>query len=488
MTDDSSPGFFSRLRKILWPIERGEYRKLLPMLGIYFFAAFAYHILRDIKDTLIITAEFSGAEVIPFLKVWAVLPAAVICTFSFNKLFNRYRYESVGAIIISCFVSFLLLFIFVLYPNRDALHLHSFASFLEGILPRGFGGFIMMIRYWSFSLFYIVSEMWGVMVLSLFFWRFINDSTAIGEAPRFYPLILLSGNCSGIFSGPISYYVSHNIKSLIIGGDLWEQSLIILIFMSIVCGVIIVALFRRLYTVSPYTCKGLTPSHKVKMSLKKNFACIMKSRALLYITMLVLCYNVTNNLLEVLWKNQIRVLHPEPRDYNAYINQVTMWIGIVSVALSLSMSGIFRRLGWTFVAMITPRILLWTSVIFLPLLLLRDSFAIGITAPLVLVVFMGSLQNVLMRASKYTLFDATKEIAFVSLTSEERRHGKSAIDGIGSRFGKSGGALLSQGFLMVFGTLSASAPYIVGILMIAIIPSFLSSTKRLGRDIEGKTA
>lgn len=138
--------------------------------------------------------------------------------------------------------------------------------------------------------------------------------------------------------------------------------------------------------------------------------------------------------------------------------------------------------------MSTPRTLLLTSLLFLPLLILHNSFDLGLTIPLTLIVFIGSMQNVLIKASKFSLFDATKEIAFVSLGTEDRRNGKSAIDGIGSRLGKSGGSLLYQGFLIMFGSLSASTPYIAIILMVAIIPSFLSATKTLANEIDGKTS
>ena len=66
------------------------------------------------------------------------------------------------------------------------------------------------------------------------------------------------------------------------------------------------------------------------------------------------------------------------------------------------------------------------------------------------------------------VFDATKEMAFIPLTHEERLKGKASIDGVGSRLGKSGGALIHSGLLMVFSSLAVSAPYIAAILMIVI--------------------
>ena len=56
-------------------------------------------------------------------------------------------------------------------------------------------------------------------------------------------------------------------------------------------------------------------------------------------------------------------------------------------------------------------------------------------------------------------------MAFIPLGHECKLKGKAAIDGVGSRFGKSGGSMIHQGLLMIFGTVSMSAPYVAVILM-----------------------
>jgi len=59
---------FGKWRSIFWPIHTFELKKLLPMLFLFFLILFNYTVLRDTKDTLIVTAAGSGAEAIPFLK------------------------------------------------------------------------------------------------------------------------------------------------------------------------------------------------------------------------------------------------------------------------------------------------------------------------------------------------------------------------------------------------------------------------------------
>ena len=54
------------------------------------------------KDTVVVTA--SGAEVIPFIKVWVMFPMAILLTILFTKLSNRFSQERVFYIMVSGFL------------------------------------------------------------------------------------------------------------------------------------------------------------------------------------------------------------------------------------------------------------------------------------------------------------------------------------------------------------------------------------------------
>lgn len=108
--------------------------------------------------------------------------------------------------------------------------------------------------------------------------------------------------------------------------------------------------------------------------------------------------------------------------------------------------------------------------------------AFGMT-PLALIVFTGSLQNILSRAAKYTVFDATKEMAFVPLSIESKIKGKAAIDGVCNRLGKSGGSMIHQSLLIVFSTFTATAPYVASVLFV-IIAIWMFAIRLLGREFD----
>jgi ATP:ADP antiporter, AAA family len=489
---------FSGWRACLWPVHYHELKKLIPMLLIFFFITLDYNILRTLKESVLITAKHSGAEVIPFAKVWGVFPGAVLTTLLYTWLSNRFSREKVCYIMLSLFMSYFFIFAFVLYPIRDVIHPHATADFLETVMPAGFKGLIALFRYWTFTIFYVASELWSSTILAVLIWGFANQITKINEAKRFYGIFGVGANFSGIFAGMISVYccTSSLTAHVYIGEDSWHQSLILLISLVLICGLFAIAIFRwmNVYVLSdkrfydPTTVKS-EGEVKGKLSLKESLKILISSRYLACIALIVVIYNVVINLTEVIWKSQVMELYPHPADYTIYMNHIVSLIGVVATLCSLFVSNsAIRKYGWTFTAMLTPIVLSITSIAFFgfffidktaPYLLIAS---LSIT-PLSIVVFIGATQNILSRAAKYSVFDATKEMAFVPLDPETKLLGKAAIDGFGSRFGKSGGSMILQTLLLFFTTLTASAPY-VALALIIMLGIWSLAVKSLGSQFK----
>ncbi|WP_068467429.1 NTP/NDP exchange transporter [Candidatus Protochlamydia phocaeensis] len=501
-TPTASPEF-SPWRSYLWPVHHYELKKLIPMLFIFFFISFDYNVLRTLKDSLLITAKSSGAEVIPFVKVWAMFPGAILMTLLFTWLSNRLPREKVFYIIISIFLAYFFVFTFVLYPIRDFIHPHATADKLETLLPMGFKGFVAMFRYWTFTIFYVMSELWGSSVLFVLFWGFANQVTKISEAKRFYGLFGVGANFSGIFAGQASVYCCNYTRqggSFPLGEDPWHQSLILMVSLILIAGGIALALFRwmnvevltdrRYYDPSSVKTEGEVQG---KLSLRQSLSYLLHSKYLLCIAAVVISYNLIINLTEVIWKHQVRELYPNPSDYTLYMNHIVSIIGVVATLSSLFVSGnAIRKFGWTFTALLTPMVLLLTSIGFFTFFFMKrvspDMVVslLGFT-PLALVVFFGSAQNVLSRGAKYSVFDATKEMAFVPLSPESKLIGKAAIDGVCSRLGKSGGSVVHQSLLLLFSTLSTSAPY-VAVVLLAVLVVWVVAIRLLGKQFNELTA
>lgn len=487
----STTSDFGRWRSLFWPIHAHEVKRVLLMAFILFLVCFNYSIVRNLKDSIVVTAQSSGAEVIPFIKVWALLPMAIIITLLYTRLCNRFSQESVFYIMVSGFLVFFGLFAFVLYPLNSYIHPHQFADSIESSMPVGFKGFIAMWRNWSFTLFYVFSELWGTIAINVLFWGFANEVTKIGEARRFYSVFGVAANLAAIVSGQAANLFADETS--------WEHTLDILVVIVILVGCLTMGLFRWLNRrmLVGHSFDGMhepgeqlkneqLKKEKKRLSIRESFSFLSNSKYLLCIAVMVIGYNLSINLVEVVWKDQLRLQYSSPSEYNTYMNNLTSAFGIISTLTAICMSYLIGRFGWTRIALITPIIMLVTSTGFFSFIIFRDALAgpvmmLGGATPLAIAVFFGAAQVCMSKAAKYSVFDATKEMAFIPLSHEYKLKGKAAIDGVGSRFGKSGGSFIHQGLLMVFGSLASSAPY-VGVILMAVVTGWVMAVRSLGKQ------
>lgn len=492
MSETKQPEF-GKWRSFFWPVHNFELKKLLPMFFLFFFINFNYTILRDTKDALIVTAPGSGAEAIPFLKVWGVLPIAIIFMIVYSKLSNIFSKEKLFYYTIGFFITYFAVFALFLYPNKDILHPTLAADKLQEFLPAGLSGMVALIRNWTYALFYVMSELWGSVAISLLFWGFANDTTKVSESKRFYALFGLGANVAMLFSGPAIIYFSNIRSKLPAGVDAWGITLNWMVGMVVASGLIIMGIYwwinknvltdPRFYDANE---RKRSKKEKPKMSLKESFAYLARSKYIGCLAVLVIGYGIAINLVEVTWKGQLKFQYPNPNDYQAFMGMFSLITGTATILMMLFVGGnVIRRFGWKTGALITPVVLLITGVGFFSFVIFRDyltSFiAILGTTPLMLAVIFGTAQNVMSKSAKYSLFDPTKEMAYIPLDQEAKVKGKAAIDVVGARLGKSGGSLVQQGLIIACGSLGAITPY-VAIILFGIIFAWIYSANSLSKQ------
>ncbi|CUI15907.1 ADP,ATP carrier protein 1 [Candidatus Protochlamydia naegleriophila] len=486
---------FGKWRSFFWPVHGYELKKLLPMFFMFFCISFNYTILRDTKDSLIVTA--AGAEAIPFLKSFGVVPAAILFMIVYAKLSNMLSRENLFYVTLLPFIIFFGLFAFVMYPAREALMPQASAEALRAYLPGGWSGLAAAYENWMYSIFYILAELWGSVVLSLLFWGFANQITRVTEAKRFYSLFGLGANLALLVSGPAIVYVSDIRKHLPANVDAWQISLNYLMGMVVIAGIAILAIYwwinrnvltdPRFYDANQTTTK----KKKAKMSLGDSFKFLFTSKYILCLAILVIAYGISINLVEITWKNQVKLQYPNPNDYSTFMGWFSTMTGAVTILMMLFVGGnVIRRKGWGFAALITPVVLLVTGIGFFSFVIFRDSLlgyiaAIGST-PLFLAVMFGAAQNIMSKSAKYSLFDPTKEMAYIPLDEDSKVKGKAAVDVVGARLGKSGGSII-QMTLLAFGTLATITPYIGAILMV-IIAIWIVAARSLSKQFAKLTA
>lgn len=491
---------FGFIRSLIWPIHRTEVAKVASMLLLLFLLCTCYSVLRNLKDTVILTAKDSGAEVIPFIKVWGMLPGALIATWLYTRLTRWFGREKVFYIMLCGFISYFLLFAFILHPHSEQLHLDRLGNWLTQVLPSGFKGMIALLRNWSFTSFYVITELWAIIVMTVLFWGFANEVSGVSQAKRTYGFLNTWSNLSPIVGGGLALIFSQQITSnaLISEHDAWVQTLKQLTCLVACLGAAAMVVFYWLTKkILPQqkqtagieengTAKEPVRNAKIRLSMRESIRYISRSKYLVCLALIVLGYNISINITDVLWKEQLKRFFTDPNEMLAHMNQITIGIGIFATSCGLLFSYMVHRWGWTFPAMFTPLIMLTMAIGFFSFLF-GEKGALGVLAtgmfgvtPLALTVYFGSLQNCLSKAGKYSVFDASKELAFLPLDADARLKGKAAIDGLGSGIGKSGASLTYQGFIIFLGSVALSTPYIAVILGLVLI-GWIYSVAFIGR-------
>lgn len=460
---------FSKWQGRLWPVQKNEYGKLLPLLFMKFFASFNYAILHATKDTLIVTAKGSGAETIPVLKGGFVLVFAFLAMIVYSKLSNILSKTKLFYAAITPFFVFFLLYAFVLYPFRAHLTPHESADWLVSVLGKNREHWVAVYRYWADSLFFLMAELWGGIVIALLFWGFANRINTLQEASRFYSLFSAGGHVGVICSSPLIWFFATKYAGIDYGMTVQCLMSIVLFGTAFIIGCFW-WLNRRIEKVEEIRAPEVRK--KDSESLKKSLLLVLRSPYLGCIALMVIGYGLSVNIIEVTWKAILKMHYPAPADYQAFMGIIAGVTGVVSLLLALFIGGnVIRSLGWYIAAQSTPVMLGIGTALFLTSYFLFFSFdqplVSGTVGVINLVVISGAIHNVLCKSMKYCLFDPTKEMAYIPLDQETQVKGKAAVDVVAARFGKSGSSWLQAGLLELIGTgsilsiTSYLAPFVV---------------------------
>ena len=452
--------FLDKIKEIFWPIERSEVKLFAPMALMMLCVLFNFGALRSIKDSLVVPSI--GAEVISFLKLWLVLPASIIFTIIYVKLSNSLKFEYIFYCVISFFLLFFIFFGYAIFPNQEIYHPDPlFIEQISNSYPN-LKWFAKIAEKWSYALMYVFCDLWSAVFINLMFWQFANNIFDTEKAKRFYPILGMVGNMGITIAG--------NVLTTCACQETSEEMLKMIILSIVIAGITSMMLF---YFLNNFVLKEKdlkinvsSNDHKTRLSLKDSFNMILHSSYIGRIVILIMCYGLLINILEGPWKDKVRELYPSTREYMHFMGQFNIWMGVSCVAFMVIGSNVLRRFGWFFSAMLTPLMFLVTGTIFFAFVLFSGK--ISLVNPIYVAVLVGAVQNILSKSTKYSLFDATKEMAYIPLSLELKTKGKATVEVIGTKFGKSLGAFVQSSifFIAPSATFDSITSYLIVVFVV----------------------
>ncbi|WPX96605.1 Npt1/Npt2 family nucleotide transporter [Candidatus Bandiella euplotis] len=455
------------------PVRKEEFSKFIVISLMMVLIVFVYSIQRITKDTIVVS--YMGAELISTIKLYGVLPAAILFTLIYTKLSSVLNKTIIFHLFNLLFIGYFVLFSFVIFPNIQDFHIDL--SAVSSQFPV-FRYLFVMFEDWAYSLYYIYAELWGSLMLALMFWQIANQVFKIEEAKRLYPLFGLVAQIGMLMAGQLTKIFTN--QSYTVNG--WQDSLIYINSSVAIGGVVLSLLFWILSNVlvSNEVINAETKKSKKKIGFLEGLKYVFTSKYIGLIALLILCYGFSINLVEGVWKAQARMVYPNPQDYAGFMGVLQTYTGLVCMAAMLTGSYIMRIISWRTAALLTPMIIVITGIIFFVFSIyqveIMQLLPFLTLVPIVVAVYAGLIQNILSKATKYAFFDATKEMAYIPLDEALKSKGKAAADVIGSRVGKSSGAVIQWVMLSAIpgATLVNLSPIFFGVFLVIMVVWFVA--------------
>jgi len=511
------------------------------LAALGFFIILAYSILRVSKDALIISA--GGAEMLPLLKLLGVLPATILVSGLWDSSKKKFK-QNAPLAALAIFCVFFLVFVLAM-PHLNLIHSFSFAA---SFMPAGIS---KMLQFWMYSLFYIASEMWAVVMIEGVTKSLQNQILNKEQQKRMISSAAMFQSFGLIAAGYITTSV-FGIASLSLNAQIR-----ILIFAFVACAIIIGALYKFANpdetkgTVVKDTeknttdesinaiakdlkeigaaCHSINDSNKklifnaeditinynmnteikdhVHLQSKICFAAgddsywgpirsIFRYSTLRSVASVIMTYNISVVIFEVIWKNQVKIFcnSQAALTYGQFMGAFNMWTGIATIALCI-MGPVISRIPPRIRNQITPIILLSLSIVFFGLLIAPTFmanlcpylFATSLENHLAQIAYCGLILNATVKSSKYCTVDYGNTEFWGNTAKAITDSFQSNINTKFGKIGKAVGSSIILVLIIAVGSI-ANATLIIPLVLALTIITWMTSANGMSAHVEANTA
>ena len=410
-------------------------RKNCALGGIFFANLFVYTITRDMKDVMFVLD--CGAEYIPFVKTWINLPVSIAVASVYQRMLRDMNFHTCYRIM---YASMMLISAIVgigIYPMRETLAIQSSHALLSN---------------WVVTLYYVLSPIYGSIIISVLFWSLANMYTEIDEAKRIYPLMGFVANIALIVAGMVaqascSYWGTQN----------WNANVSTLCVSNLIVSTIALLLHRYIETSCIMTnsnCQKKKPTQD-----KHTFRTLIKEPFVINMIVMTASYGLMVSLFETIWKHNIKLHFTHAVHYTELMASISFWKGVCTMFFMCLSSFFLKHMSWLQIALITPMCLMIIGAVFF----VTASSCYGSYAGFV--VMTGAVMVVLLKSLKYAFTDPCKEIAFIPASDLIKTQGKATVNIVSSPIGKSGGSFIQQVMFLKY-PIASCIPAIGGIYML----------------------
>jgi len=413
-----------------------------------------FKLLKILRESLIfITSD--GIMLIPFLKMWIIIPMSILVIIVLKYLQKRFSLYFIFQFFTLCFIAFCLFFITILYPNRLDWSI-SWPTCWPTCWPTFWVPvqLQLMLQHWVISLFYVVADMWSTVFISVLFWNIAALVFSLSEAKKYYPLFSL--DIAGMFVVLVTLLSLHSVNNM-------TMLIIIVAFLQMFL----------MYLVSR--------QHQIIKPAQNNNAHtkLTKNHFMLLLGIIVFAYEFSDSFLDLMWKWNVSILYPSQVGYSQYMSNVVFWTGILGTLTCLFVAKpLAQKIRWRTLALIPPVAIAVFAFCFL--------FGVFCKSNIRTIVLLGVFLSVCMQIMKYTFFDNAKELALIVQEENMRFNAKAFADGLMTPCGKSSASLIQQILFAIIINIQSAFPIYCSIFVFLALLTWIYAVLKLDCYVEKK--